>query len=134
MSTIKLKNSIVPGERPVVLADLTDENNELILGEIAINTHDGKMFMRKDQDGTISLQEVGQRDIAENVFYVSKIGDDSNDGKTIATAFASIEQGLLRATPAIVTFDVRTGTSDTDTTNNMAMKSFIKKTLEIILH
>jgi len=118
MSTIKLKNSIVPGERPVV-APLDDETNELILGEIAINTHDGKMFMRKDQDGTISLQEVGQRDIAENVFYVSKIGDDSNDGKTIGTAFASIEQALLRATPITVTFDVRSGaTIDIDVATN----------------
>ena len=118
MSTIKLKNSIVPGERPVV-APLDGETNELILGEIAINTHDGKMFMRKDQDGSISLQEVGQRDIAENVFYVSKIGDDSNDGKTIGTAFASIEQALLRATPATITFDVRSGaTIDIDVASN----------------
>ncbi len=117
MSTIKLKNSIVPGERPVV-APLDDATNELVLGEIAINTHDGKMFMRKDQDGSISLQEVGQRDIAENVFYVSKIGDNSNDGKTIGTAFESIDQALLRATPATVVFDVRSPTTDTDATND----------------
>ena len=99
MSTIKVKRSSVQGLVP----DL--ENNELELGEIAINTHDGKMYFKKDEFGDVSLHEVGKSSEAENVFYVSKSGHDDNDGKTLSTAFLTIDQALQRATPATITFD-----------------------------
>ncbi len=103
MSTIKVKRSSVQG----LLPDL--ENNELELGEIAINTHDGKMYFKKDEFGDVSLHEVAKSSEAENVFYVSKSGNDDNDGKTLSTAFLTIDQALMRATPASVTFDLSQG-------------------------
>lgn len=50
MSTIKLKRSAVQGKVPVV--------GDLDLGEVAINTYDGKMYIKKD-DGTPAIVEVG---------------------------------------------------------------------------
>lgn len=47
--TIKLKRSAVSGSAP----DITD----LELGEVAINTYDGKMYIKKD-DGTESIVEI----------------------------------------------------------------------------
>ncbi len=50
MALLKFKRSAVPGKVPT-LADLE-------LGELAINTYDGKVYMRKDS-GTASIIEVG---------------------------------------------------------------------------
>lgn len=50
MALLKFKRSAVPSKIPA----LTD----LELGELAINTYDGKVYMRKD-DGTASIIEVG---------------------------------------------------------------------------
>lgn len=90
MSTVKLKRSAVPGKVPTAGA--------LELGEVAINTHDGKMYLKQDANGAISVVEVGKPGIAENVFYVSKSGNDSNSGDTIADAFLTIDQALSGAT------------------------------------
>lgn len=49
-NAVRLKRSAVSGKVPSV-ADLD-------LGEIAINTHDGKLFIKKD-DGTPAVVEVG---------------------------------------------------------------------------
>ena len=48
--TIKLKRSSVQNNTP--------STSDLELGELAINTHDGKLFIKKD-DGTASIVEVG---------------------------------------------------------------------------
>ena len=50
-NTVKLKRSAVPGKIPLV-ADLE-------LGELALNTYDGKLYSKKD-DGTQSIFQVGQ--------------------------------------------------------------------------
>ena len=50
MALLKFKRSAVPGKVPT-LADLS-------LGELAINTYDGKVYIRKDS-GTASIVEVG---------------------------------------------------------------------------
>ena len=87
-TTIIHKTSAIPDEKP-------NPNSELVNGEIAINTHDGKMFIRQDQNGTYSLKEVGQADSVENVLYVSKSGNDTTgDGKTLSSSFASIKKAL----------------------------------------
>ena len=72
MSTIKLRRSAVSGNKP--------STSQLDLGEVAINTHDGKMFFKRDKDGELSIVELGGAAVAENVFYVSKSGNDSNAG------------------------------------------------------
>lgn len=48
--TVQLKRSSVPGKVPTT--------SDIALGEIAVNTYDGKVFIKKD-DGTASIVEVG---------------------------------------------------------------------------
>ena len=50
--TIKLKRSAVAGRIPNV--------SDLELGEIAINTYDGKMYIKKSVNGEESISEIGQ--------------------------------------------------------------------------
>jgi len=85
-STIKLRRSSVAGNKPTT--------DQLALGEVAINTHDGKMFFKRDKNGELSIVELGGSAIAENVFYVSKSGDDSNDGTSLDRAFLTIDKAL----------------------------------------
>jgi hypothetical protein len=48
--TIKLKRTSVQGKIPTT--------SNLDLGELAINTYDGRIFFEKDVDGTLSIQEI----------------------------------------------------------------------------
>ena len=98
MSTVKLKRSAVPGRIPTT--------GQLELGEVAINTHDGKMYLKKDANGAVSVIEIGgiPADSATNVLYVSKSGNDSNDGSTIGYAKASIESALSAASTGTTIF------------------------------
>ena len=48
--TIKLKRSAVAGRIPAA--------SSLELGELGVNTHDGKVYVKKD-DGSVSVVEVG---------------------------------------------------------------------------
>lgn len=48
--TIKLKRSAVQGKVPTT--------GDLNLGELAINTYDGKLYLKKDS-GTASVVEIG---------------------------------------------------------------------------
>ena len=56
--TIKLKRSSSQGAEPTTA--------QLALGEVAINTYDGKMYIKKD-DGTASIVEIGVVQGSEDV-------------------------------------------------------------------
>jgi len=84
-TTIKLKRSSTEGAVPTV--------DDLALGELAVNTHDGKVFLKIDQDGVPEIKEVGGG-TANNVFYVSENGSDTNDGTTLTTAFRTVHKAL----------------------------------------
>jgi hypothetical protein len=79
------------------VANVAPTTGQIELGEIAINTHDGKMFFKRDADGTLSIREVGFPDRADNVLYVSENGNDSNDGSTIAEAYLTLDAALSNA-------------------------------------
>lgn len=97
MSTsIKLRRSATPGKIPTT--------GQLGLGEVAINTHDGKMFFKRDANGAISIVEVGNRDLADNVLYVSENGSDDNSGVTIAEAFLTIDSAVAAANTGTTIF------------------------------
>lgn len=88
-TAIQVKRSATPGKVPTV--------NQLVDGEIAINTHDGKMFFRKNANGTMSIVEVGVDSTVANVLYVSKSGSDDNDGRSLDKSFATIAAALAIA-------------------------------------
>ena len=86
MSSIRLKRSAVPGKVPSV--------EQLELGEVAVNTHDGRMFFKREQNGNAVIREMGARDATKNVFYVTVDGSDENDGKTVGDSFATLKHAL----------------------------------------
>ena len=85
-SIIKHKRSSTQGSRPTT--------SDLQLGEIAINTHDGKMFFKRDAGGSLSIVEVGLDQSAVGVYYVSKSGSDSSAGTTLASSWATLEHAV----------------------------------------
>lgn len=96
-TTVQLKRTNVPGKIPTV--------EQLVGGEVAINTHDGKMFFRKDANGTLSIVEVGVGASVNNVLYVSKSGNDTNnDGRNIDRTFLTIAKALSVATSGTTIF------------------------------
>lgn len=98
------KQSSVPGKRPGI--------SDLQLGEIAINTHDGKMFIKQDRNGNIEVVQVGD-DPTENVYYVSKGGKKGNAGTSLSDAFATLDSAVTTLqTLEAFTFNEGTCTRD----------------------
>ena len=82
---ILFPRSSIPGRAPTL--------NEIDLGEIAINTHDGKAYIKRDRDGELSIQSIGGEE-TDNVYYVSKSGQVGNDGKSLGNAFATLDSAV----------------------------------------
>ena len=94
---IQVRRTSVPGKIPTV--------EQLLDGELAINTHDGKMFFRRDANGTLSIVEVGVDASVANVLYVSKSGNDTtNDGRSLDKSFATIAKALTIASSGTTIF------------------------------
>ena len=94
---IKIKRSDVPGKVPTT--------TDLELGELAVNTYDGKLFIKKN-DGSDSIVEVGAgagNPVANNI-YVAKNGLDSNDGTSISRPKLTIRAAVLAATAGTTIF------------------------------
>lgn len=79
------KQSAIPGKRPGI-ADLD-------LGEIAINTYDGKMYIKRNANGDIDVVQVGD-DPTPNVYYVAKSGKPGNLGTSLSDAFQTIDSAV----------------------------------------
>lgn len=94
---IQVRRTNVPGKIPTA--------EQLFDGEIAINTHDGKMFFKRDANGEVSIVEVGIDTSVQNVLYVSKSGSDSiNDGRSLDRTFLTIAKALSVATSGTTIF------------------------------
>lgn len=90
MSTIiKAKRSSVQGKVPLV-ADLE-------LGEFAINTYDGKLFLKKNVGGTESIVEVGSGSAAADqmIFLDTFTGNGSNTAFTLSTLPAADKMSFI---------------------------------------
>jgi len=82
---ILLPRSDIPGRAPTL--------NEIDFGEIAINTHDGKAYIKKNKNGEVSITSIGAEDV-DNVYYVSKSGEYGNDGKSLMNAFKTLDSAV----------------------------------------
>lgn len=67
--TVKLRRSASPGTPPTT--------SQLALGELAINTYDGKLFLKKNVSGTESIVEIGANNLADT-FHVYEYSVSSN--------------------------------------------------------
>ena len=89
---IRIKRSAVAGKKPT--------EGQLQLGELALNTFDGKIFLKQDQGGvgvgtrivSLNATEVG------NTFFVHKNGNDSDNGLSEERAFLTIKKATGIAT------------------------------------
>jgi hypothetical protein len=94
-NTIIHKRSDVAGKVPVTA--------NLELGEIAINTHDGKMFLRRQEGANNYVVQIGSGAVS-NVYYVAKSGVDTNDGLSLSSPFLTIKAALAVATSGSTVF------------------------------
>jgi hypothetical protein len=90
-STIKLKRSDVPGKVPLT--------TDLELGELAVNTNDGKIFLKTEVESIETIQAFIASNPVANVYYVQKNGSDANtvSGTSWDTAFLTIERAIEEA-------------------------------------
>lgn len=113
-STIKLKRSSVPGKVPTT--------ESLLLGELAINTHDGDIFIKRDyfsQDANTQIEEVIRFAASvpvENTIFIQKNGADENNGSTWDKAVATFERALeiAESRGTLTLIDVGPGVYETE--------------------
>ena len=86
---ILFPRSDIPGRAPTL--------NEIDFGEIAINTHDGKAYLKRNNDGEVSIQSIGAEEV-DNVYYVSKSGDYGNNGQSLTNSFKTVDSAVAVVT------------------------------------
>ena len=77
--------------------------SERALGEIAINTYDGRIFTKVDRAGSESVVAVGGGTGQQGIVYVAKNGDDVNDGITANTSVQTIAKAIEIANSRVFT-------------------------------
>lgn len=92
---IKIKRSSVAGKRPTV--------DQLQLGELALNTHDAELFLRRERSGIATdIVRVGAGVTVTNILYVTKDGNDNNTGTKLGDAKLTIESAVGISTAGTV--------------------------------
>jgi len=87
---IRFKRSSTPGKKPTI--------EQLPSGEIALNTHDGEIYIRRERSGIGSdIVSVSAGATVTNIIYVTKDGDDNNTGKKLGDAKATIKNAVENA-------------------------------------
>jgi hypothetical protein len=71
-NTVKLKRSSVQGKVPLV--------SDLQLGELAVNTYDGKLYLKKNVGGTESIVDVSSGLSAAEILTILKTVDGAGSG------------------------------------------------------
>ena len=79
----RIKRSAVPGKQPQV--------TDLQLGELALNTYDSELYTLRARAGfATDVVRVGSGPNVTNIYYVTKDGKDTNTGKKLGDAKATI--------------------------------------------
>lgn len=98
----RIKRSAVPSKRPVV-ADLQ-------LGELALNTYDAEIYTIRERSGIgTDIVRLGAGATVTNILYVTKDGSDTNTGRKLGDAKATIA-GAIAAAGAGTVIKVSAGT------------------------
>ena len=85
-TNIRLKRSSVSGKLPTT--------EQLNLGELAINTYDGNIFLKINRAGAEEILKFTSTVPVENVYYVQKSGSNTNGGQTWDDAFLTVEKAV----------------------------------------
>jgi len=99
---IRIKRSAVPGKQPTV--------DQVQLGELALNTYDAELYTKRVRSGIgTDIVRVGAGATVTNILYVTKDGSDTNTGKKLGDAKATI-RGAIAAASAGTVIRVSAGT------------------------
>jgi hypothetical protein len=79
-------------------ANAVPTTSDLEFGELAVNTNNAKVFLKYNSGAGNAVATIGTQQ-AEYVWYVSKSGNDANDGTSLSTAFLTIEAAVAAANP-----------------------------------
>lgn len=91
---LKLRRSAVAGKVP--------STSSLDIGELAINTYDGKVFIKKSGSLGEEVIAVGSTSgEVDKVYYVSEQGNDLFNGKNLDRAFRTIKKATIAASASI---------------------------------
>ena len=92
---IRLKRSALPGKTPTV--------EQLPLGELALNTYDAEIFIRRERAGIGSdIVRIGSGATVTNILYVTEDGTDTNTGRKLGDAKGTIAGAIAAAEPGTV--------------------------------
>ena len=96
MSTpIRIKRSSVPGKPP----GLTD----IQIGELGLNTYDAELYTRRERAGIgTDIVRLGAGSTVTNILYVTRDGSDTNTGRRLGDAKATIAGAVAVATTSTV--------------------------------
>lgn len=107
-NVIKVKQSSVPNKVPTV--------NQIALGELAVNTYDGKLFLKKNVAGTESIVELGAAGAGPGggtTVYSGTAEIDFGAGKTDAKVVITGQTGILATSNLGVHIRVAATTNNT---------------------
>jgi hypothetical protein len=86
----RIKRSSVPGKKPVI-ADLQ-------LGELGLNTYDAELYTKRERTGIgTDVIRLGAGATVTNILYVTKDGSDTNTGRKLGDAKATIAGAIAEA-------------------------------------
>jgi len=92
---IKIKRSSVAGKKPTT--------SNIAVGELALNTADGDLYTIRERVGfATDIVNLGAGTTVTNILYVTKDGSNSNTGKKLGDAKATIGAALTEASAGTV--------------------------------
>jgi hypothetical protein len=92
---VRIRRSSVPGKKPSA--------NQLLLGELGLNTYDGDLYTLRTRLGIgTDIVNLGAGVTVTNILYVTQNGNDTNTGKKLGDAKRTIESALAEATTGSV--------------------------------
>lgn len=87
---VRIRRSAVPGKKPTV--------DQLLLGELGLNTFDAELFTLRNRPGIgTDVVRIGSGTTVTNILYVTKDGKDTNTGKKLGDAKATIKAAVAIA-------------------------------------
>jgi predicted RNA-binding protein with PUA-like domain len=94
-SIIRIKRSAVPGKKPQV--------SDLQTGELALNTFDAELYVKRVRAGIgTDIVKIGVGATVTNILYVTKDGNDTNTGKKLGDAKATIKGAVADSSEGTV--------------------------------
>ena len=91
----RIKRSAVPGRKPQII--------DVQSGELALNTYDAELYTKRERVGIgTDIIRIGAGATVTNILYVTADGNDTNTGRKLGDAKASIAGAIAESTTGTV--------------------------------